>query len=397
MAIIATAMFILMICILSRAAFFSFAISFFLLAMKVVRVKNIVRKYGAYIALAVILVGMGTYLVKKPSADGRLLMARVCISMIKNAGVTGCGLGSFEGRYGEAQAVYFSQFLSDDSDLADIDRIPQKMRMVADCPNYAFNEYLQLGVECGPIVMALVIIIIVSGIIVSYRKDSIWCYPMIVIATFSCFSYPFEVDLLLLLFTVFWASNTSGKDYSGVDSFFYTLMIVILVCVYNSYDREVETKDSKYLPFRLEELCRNRKRLYFVSSSAIQDGLYDEFELFAYGKFLNSQNQYVKSDSILALGIQISSDPMFWNVMGNNSLAQGKFREAEERYKHAFYMVPNRLYPLYLLAKLYYTEGDSARFLKMADLIETFEPKIESIKTERLRSEIREIKTTYQK
>ena len=88
---------------------------------------------------------------------------------------------------------------------------------------------------------------------------------------------------------------------------------------------------------------------------------------------------------------------MFWNVMGNNSLALGNYREAEERYKHAFYMVPNRLYPLYLLAKLYNTEGDSARFLKMADLVEEFVPKIESPKTERLRSEIREIKTTYQK
>ena len=396
MAIIATAMFILMVCILSRAAFFSFAISLFLFAMKAVRIRNNVRKYRVYIALAVILVGMCTYLVKKPSADGRLLMARVCLSMIKNVGVTGVGLGNFEGRYGEAQAVYFSQFLSDDSDLADIDRIPRIMRMAADCPNYAFNEYLQLGVECGPIVMVLVVIMIISGIIVSYRKDNIWCYPMIAIATFSCFSYPFEVDLLLLLLTFFLASNTTGKVYPGVDSFFYALMIAILVCVYNSYDREVVTKDSKYLSVRLEELCRNRKRLYFVSSSAIQDGLYDEFELFAYGKFLNSQKQYAKSDSVLALGIQISSDPMFWNVMGNNSLALGKYREAEERYKHAFYMVPNRLYPLCLLAKLYHAEGDTARFLKMADVVETFVPKVESVNTEMLRSEIREIKTTYQ-
>ena len=65
--------------------------------------------------------------------------------------------------------------------------------------------------------------------------------------------------------------------------------------------------------------------------------------------------------------------------MGNNSLALGKYREAEDRYKHAFYIVPNRLYPLYLLAKLYHEEGDTAKFMYIADKISSFPPKVESI------------------
>ena len=117
--------------------------------------------------------------------------------------------------------------------------------------------------------------------------------------------------------------------------------------------------------------------------------------LYYYGQAVRLQEKYEKSDSILKIGTNISSDPMFWNVMGNNSLALGRYREAEERYKHAFYMVPNRLYPLYLLAKLYHAEGDTVRFLDMADKIETFIPKIESANTELLRSEIREIKAGY--
>jgi len=82
-----------------------------------------------------------------------------------------------------------------------------------------------------------------------------------------------------------------------------------------------------------------------------------------------------KSDAILRMGTEISSDPMFWNVMGNNSLALWKYREAEDRYKHAFYMVPNRLYPLYLLAKLYHEEGDTAKFMYMAEKIASFPQK----------------------
>ena len=95
----------------------------------------------------------------------------------------------------------------------------------------------------------------------------------------------------------------------------------------------------------------------------------------------------------MQIGTELSSDPMFWAVMGNNSLEQKKFREAEERYKHAFYMVPNRIYPLYLLAKLYYIESDTASFIDMANRVESFIPKVESKNTERLRNEITELKT----
>ena len=55
-------------------------------------------------------------------------------------------------------------------------------------------------------------------------------------------------------------------------------------------------------------------------------------------------------------------------------------------------VVPNRLYPLFLLAKLYYIEGDTARFLDMTDRVESFIPKVESVNTERLREEIVKLK-----
>ena len=86
---------------------------------------------------------------------------------------------------------------------------------------------------------------------------------------------------------------------------------------------------------------------------------------------------------------------MFWIVKGNNSMAIGDYREAETRYKYAFYMVPNRLYPLVQLAKLYHIEGDTIGFLDMVDRIDRFVPKIESLNTEGLREEVREIKEGY--
>ena len=120
----------------------------------------------------------------------------------------------------------------------------------------------------------------------------------------------------------------------------------------------------------------------------------DEY-LFEYGYSLSQIGNIERSDSLLYEAVGISNNPNVLSLLGNNSLSQGKFREAEEYYKHAFYMVPNRLYPLTLLAKLYHTEGDTVRFLDMAEKVETFVPKVENANTERLRAEIREIKEDY--
>lgn len=148
------------------------------------------------------------------------------------------------------------------------------------------------------------------------------------------------------------------------------------------------------------DIQNNHKMRYYGLVVPVCDSLFDEMRedyefLFIYGQSLNKIGEYEKSDSILQIGTGVSSDPMFWNVKGNNSLALGKYREAEACYTHAFYMIPNRLYPLILLAELYHIEGDTVRFLEMADIIETFKPKVESESTEFLREQIRDLRSKY--
>jgi tetratricopeptide (TPR) repeat protein len=110
--------------------------------------------------------------------------------------------------------------------------------------------------------------------------------------------------------------------------------------------------------------------------------------LFQLGQSLNKCGEYEKSDSILTLGSSISCDPMFWNIMGNNATAQGNYERAKECYTKAFCMIPNRLYPLSLLAKLYHENGDTTLFLHLSNAINSFVPKVESELTKELREEI---------
>ena len=359
---------ILMVCTLSRASVLSFAVSMLLLLMKRDDFSAFIRRNWIYLTLAVSLLGAGAYLVKKPSADGRLLMARINMRMIM-------------------QAHFFADYLDDGVGGMDIDRIPENLRRVADCPSNAFNEYLKMGVECGPIAMILLIGLVVAGIVCTYRSNSCWCYPLIAVSVFACFSYPFEIGVLLTLFVICLASydtETSGK---GANMVFFLLMIGVLIPVYRSHISEVNGMNFRFRTSGIKGLFENRLNRYAILDyGSFPDGLYDEKVIFEFGQSLNEGSNYSLSDSLLTIGTSISCDPMFWNVMGNNSLMQGKYREAEYRYKHAFYMVPNRLYPLYLMAKLYHTEGDTARFHNMADKIERFVPKVESVQTARLRS-----------
>ena len=395
-AVLAFLSFVLMTCTFSRAAVISFLVSMLFLAMKSKKTAAFIRKYRAYLLLMAVFIGTGAYLIKKPSADGRMLMARIGLRIMKENGLSSVGLGNYAGTYGKAQAMFFEEYLANGTDDLDISNIPENLRMTAGCPEYCFNEYLRVGIESGPVSMLLLICLVTAGIACLYGNDSIWCYPLVSISLFACFSYPFEVGVLTLLFIVCLASNGPGADKRIRGIMFYSLLFMVYGSVfyvrYPSIDRAFEDSASSFF----DCLCGNRHKTFMVQdNSVLYDGLYDEKMLFAIGQSLNKGDEYEKSDSVLRLGTEISSDPMFWNVMGNNSLAQGKYKEAESRYKQAFYMVPNRLYPLCLLAKLYHEEGDSVRFLDMAGKIEVFVPKVESVNTDRLRSEIRELKSDF--
>ncbi len=420
-AIIAIVAFIILPSTQSRSAMLALGCSMVFLAIGTERIrtklKPILKRYGIWLLLGVAALGAGAYMFKKPSADGRLFMDKICIKAMCDNGWRGAGIGHFGEAYGNAQASYFKKQI-DEKGKDDLDwrAINEHDRMTADCPDNAFNEYLFIGVEAGLVAMLLFICGIVTAIVVSFRRKTIWCYGLTAFAVFAMFSYPLHVKQFQIMFPVLLAACVSDmgaiarnddkvpttpfcrdrKRLAGLAA----MVAVLAVLSVTMASRLTEIRIHKQAESAWNKAERWHKMEYYDYVVENCDTLmpymkHDYRFLFAYGQSLNKTDNHEKSDSILMLGTKISSDPMFWNVMGNNSLAQGRYSEAEERYKHAFYMVPNRLYPLTLLAKLYHIEGDTVRFLDMAEKVETFVPKIENANTERLRAEIREIREGY--
>jgi tetratricopeptide (TPR) repeat protein len=118
--------------------------------------------------------------------------------------------------------------------------------------------------------------------------------------------------------------------------------------------------------------------------------LQDEIKfLFEYAQSLSKSEQYSKSNEILRRAMQISCDPMLYNIMGKNCQALKEYEHAEQSFKKSINLVPNRLYPHYLLAKLYYEMGLKDKAEAETNIVMTKPPKVESMAVEEMREELR--------
>ncbi len=382
----------------SRAALVAVFMCFLAFSCKKTQyLQYIIKNKYFLVALSFILFLM-LYLAKKPSADGRIFIDHICMRAIYHNKFKGLGIGSFAGTYGKEQSLYFEEIMKTSNKELDWTVINENERMIADSPDKAFNDYLQIALEQGFVFMLAFMFANIYLIVISYKNNYICCYGLIAFSFFAMFSYPVRITLLFSLYfsiitCIVLCHSLKKKRILFVDS------VCLIIITFLFAERIMLTIESKANQLELNKIIRAYDAEDYIHVSDLCDSYMQKLGkdpnfLYMYGYSLRKINQIEKSDSVLSLGTNYSSNPMFWNVMGNNSLTQGRYREAEERYKHAFYMVPNRLYPLYLLAKLYYTEGDTVRFLQMAEMVEEFIPKVESVNTESLRTEIRELKST---
>jgi tetratricopeptide (TPR) repeat protein len=115
--------------------------------------------------------------------------------------------------------------------------------------------------------------------------------------------------------------------------------------------------------------------------------------LFEYAQSLSKSEQYAQSNEILQRAIKISCDPMLYNIMGKNYQALKQYELAEQCFTKAANLVPNRLYPHYLLAKLYHEMGQKEKAEAETNIVLTKQPKIESMAVKEMRDELIELKT----
>lgn len=351
--------------------------------------KNNIKKVIVYFLIGSLLLafaGYGLYAFKKNSADGRLLIWKNTITLIKN-NPHGVGVGFYSGNYGKYQAEYFK----------DKNRTEEE-KMIAGTPEYAFNEYLQIAAEFGIISFLLFIAIIVSTIIFAIKNGRhAPLGGLVALLVFASMSYPFSlmpfIISFLLLLTLCNYSTDDNIENNKRTTFHTSILLFAVFCFCATVYVSILQKQL----YRSYQAWGNSRYLYHAKAYTNAEKLYaEEYDhlknnidyLFEYGQILSHQEDYNKSNIILQRAITISCDPMIYNIIGKNHQSLGEYNKAEEYYTQAMRIVPHRLYPYYLLVQMYIENQDRPKAREMAKKLLSIEIKIPSPATKQIRDEM---------
>ena len=348
---------------MSRAGLIALVVSGVVFALTKTEIKSYLRSHK-WLPLSVVAVslaiGAGAFCLKKDSALGRFHIWEMELRAIADKPLTGHGYGNALGSYGDAQAEYFEGE----------ERGQERVR-IAGCPEYAFNEYLRLGMEFGILGLLLSVAVIVLGTMMLCHSDSSLTFGLVAWGTFAMASYPLAVWQLRLLLAVFLGAAIGVSVKVGKKG--RLILVPALVCLSvgsmlvwlpeNKHRKEAESKwleERRFTNFGIFDGMADRLAILYPQLRRNFRYLYD------YGYALHKECRYEESNVILREGALISSDPMFYNIIVKNHEALGDYELAERNYIHAHNMVPSRLYPYILLMEMKERQGNTEQALAYA-------------------------------
>lgn len=330
------------------------------------------------------------YLLKSGSADGRGIINYIGIHCFLDHPLWGNGIGSFFHQYAQKTAEISIQY--PDLNLFNVDVI-----------DYAFNDYLLVGVEQGIVGLAFASALIA---IVLYRLWLI-CRPLffavLSLFIFSLFSYPYELlpYQIIMVIIISYASTNAGKkgknaqepcNHSSRFVFILNCLVVFIpiffatyIC-HNTIRQRIKAEKVYHMIAGLHDKAFIKD--YYSLLPDLED---NKHFLFDFAKILSEQGRYNDSNDMLRRGALISNDPMFWVLQGNNYRDMEAYELSEQAYLQAWHTMPNRIYPLYQLMKMNEQLGDSIKTSMYSERVLNFQEKILSSAIIEIKAEAYEI------
>lgn len=363
----------------SRASWLSFAIgilTFFSPLIIKHLPKSIIIRTGSLLILICLCTYLisGLYSYKKDSADGRILIWKISLEMVKDKPILGYGFDGFRKNYMNYQAAYLQE-----------KQLPETINNLADDNHHAFNEFLRIIIEQGIIgVIILFIFLTTIGYTIYKYKLYIDTVSRTIISCltallfFSFFSYPlstFHINALIVILlaglacssqdTPIWKLQIRSISLIIPYSIIFFISSVYLFSYSKANSDWLNTLKGVYTNDNILEEARKKLsgNPYFLST---------------YGKYLNKKKRYSKAVSILSQSIK--EYPSYYTVMelGISYKAQKKYTEAMHCFVKAMHMIPHKIKPLYFMMELYYDQKDYKSAIQLSNRILCKQPKIRS-------------------
>ena len=335
----------------------------------------------------------GIYLLKKDSANGRLLLWKVTGQAIREQPWTGTGTGGFPAAYAEAQAEYFTSGKASETEM-----------MVAGCPEYGFNEFLQIGLEQGLVGLMVFVLLLSYSLFRGVKNRQVGAAGgILALMVFSLASYPLQLPefwvVLVVLMGVANSNTPVDADTPPTPSregrkILSVAMIGVLAICCGWIFRQQKGYYEGYKKWNTLKMLYNSKA-YEAAGEGYEElvplmGHKPEL-LFEAAQCLSKSERLKKANRLLERAMKLSGDPMIHYMAAKNEQSMGNYQKAEDLLLHAIDMLPERIYPYYLLTKLYSepTFFQEDKFIKAADAVLKKEPKVESTAIREMREEVK--------
>jgi O-antigen ligase len=317
-------------------------------------VASVKRKLLLFATIVIILFAIAFSLssIKQQSASGRLFIYKVGLEMVKDKPILGHGFARFPAVHNDYQADYFRVHPAD-----------WENAFLADCVNYAFNEYLQITTEVGIIGLILFLAIFVFVFFTKkVNKGSQKNYSFIAaegsilaILVTSFFSYPLHDTgvLTFLFFGILLVSIQSDKNTiltlisnAHKRRLLATLGIVLSILFLRLTHLRIQGEKEWLSTFQIvrsgsyDAALKNYERLYEVLN-------YNQFFLFNYGAELVVMQKYKRSIEVLEETKDRLNDSDFYIYLGSSYEGVGEIQKAKECFEQAYRIVPIKFYPRY--------------------------------------------------
>ncbi len=341
------------------------------------------------------------YQLKKDSADGRLLIARISMEMVKDKPIFGHKILGFRSNYMNYQADFFEKH--PDSDYS----------LLADDIYVPLNEYLRIFVEQGIVGLILFFILIFNIFRVKDRTekkpDAVLRITKAMLASiliFALFSYPFDKIQFNIIFVSCLAIIAQKSDkkipikrsigklpFLGPVIYIATCITVLAAAIVavNYMSACIKWGNAlKNFPFERNEVLHDFEEVYPVLKNNPQ-------YLITYERVLTASKFNVKAIEIIQQTIKLRPSSDLYIELGKLYADEGKNKQALTCWETAHNMVPARFTPDYLSMKLYLQQGETAKAKQIADYLLSKKIKIESPSIDRIRYDAKKVLTETDK
>ncbi|WP_168026817.1 O-antigen ligase family protein [Ignavibacterium album] len=355
----------------------------------------------AMILIISLVIIAGVYQIKPESAFGRLLLWKVSLNIIKENSLVGVGFNKFDVVYNNYQADYFAKGNGSNTE-----------KLLADNVRHAHNEYLQISAEIG-----LIGLLIFLGIIFSAFKFSVINNDLntvkqltekviinlsakaglIALLVFALFSFPLHIlpNLINFVFLLAVTSKTNNpvivKEFT-LNSLVIKLSAIFVIAITSFFAVKYVQLYQAY--FKWNDAFMAAKGGYFNIAEKVYENLNPELKyngefLFFYGASLSAVGNYNEAIKFLEPAKQKFSDPNLYVTLGQTYDRLNDFNKAESNLLHASNITPCKLFPKYLLAKLYYNYNMTEKAIDKANEIINLKAKIKTTAADEIKTEMK--------